>query len=156
MHGCLSSGRREHARQEKKDGEQELRKKGRSLQSLYPDDLERAIGRKREVEELARLLASPDRRPILLVGPRQVGKTAILHELVWQMCARKKERFGGPREIWLLSPMRLISGMSYLGEWENRVLAILDYAREKDRVLYFDDLPGLLSAGMSSASWIRR
>jgi ATP-dependent Clp protease ATP-binding subunit ClpA len=138
--------------EEKKDGEQELRKTGRSLQSLYPDDLERAVGRDREVEELARQLASADRRPILLVGPRKVGKTTILHELVWQMCSRKKERFGGPREIWLLSPMRLISGMSYLGEWENRVLAILDHAREKDRVLYFDDLVGLLTAGMSSAS----
>lgn len=138
--------------EEKKDGEQELRKTGRSLQSLYPDDLDRAVGREREVNELARPLASNDRRPILLVGPRKVGKSTILHELVWQMCERKKERFGGSREIWLLSPMRLISGMSYLGEWENRVLAILDYAREKDRVLYFDDLLGLLTAGMSSAS----
>lgn len=137
---------------EKKDGEQELRKTGRSLQSLYPDELERAIERECEVEELARLLASADRRPILLVGPRKVGKTTILHELAWQMCSRKKERFGGSREIWLLSPMRLISGMSCLGEWESRVLAILDYAREKDRVLYFDDLPGLFTAGMSSAS----
>ena len=48
--------------------------------------------------------------------------------------------------------MRLISGMSYLGEWENRVLAILDHARSKDHVLFFDDLPGLFSAGTSSAS----
>ena len=137
---------------QKKDGEQELRKTGRSLQSLFPDDMERCVGREREVEELARLLAAPDRRPILLVGPRKVGKTTILHELVWQMCSRKKERYGGRREIWSLSPMRLISGMSYLGEWENRVLAILDHAGEKDRVLYFDDLPGLLTAGMNSAS----
>lgn len=138
--------------EEKKDGEQELRKTGRSLQSLYPDDLDRAVGRDHEVKELARLLASSDRRPILLVGPRKVGKTTILHELVWQMCKKKKEHFGGSREIWLLSPMRLISGMSYLGEWENRVLAILNHAREKDRVLYFDDLIGLLTAGMHSAS----
>ena len=138
--------------EDKKDGERELRRTGRSLMALYPDDLERAVGREREVEELARLLAATDRRPILLVGPRKVGKTTLLHELAWQMCARKKEHFGGPRDIWLLSPMRLISGMSYLGEWENRVLAILDHAQEKDLVLYFDDLIGLFSAGQSSAS----
>ena len=137
---------------EKKDGEQELRKTGRLLNRLYPDDLDRAIGREREVGELARLLASTDRRPILLVGRRKVGKTAVLHELVWQIRARKKERFGGGREVWLLSPMRLISGMSHVGEWENRALAILDYARDKDRVLYFDDLPGLFTAGISSSS----
>ena len=138
--------------EEKMDGEQELRKTSRPLHSMYPDDLERALGREHEVEELARLLAGSDRRPILLVGSRKVGKTAILHELVWRMCERKKERFGGNREVWLVSPMRLISGMSYLGQWENRVLAILEHAKKKDRVLYFDDLLGLFLAGRSSAS----
>lgn len=138
--------------EQKKDGEVELRKTGRRLNAMYPDDLDRAIGREKEVDELARVLASTDRRPVLLVGPRMAGKTAILHELVWQMCARKRERFGGGRDVWLLSPMRLISGMSYLGEWENRVLAILEHARQKDRVLYFDDLLGLFTAGISSAS----
>jgi ATP-dependent Clp protease ATP-binding subunit ClpC len=138
--------------EEKKSGQVELRKVGRPLHMLYPDDLDRAIGRDKEVAELARLLAGPDRRPVVLVGPRKVGKTTILHELAWQIASRKKERFAGAREIWLISPMRLISGMSYLGEWENRVMAILDYASEKDRVLYFDDLLGLLTAGMHSAS----
>ncbi|MEW6159096.1 MAG: AAA family ATPase, partial [Verrucomicrobiota bacterium] len=137
---------------EKKDGDRELRKTGRALHLLYPDDLDRATGREREVEELARCLSGVDRRPILLVGPRQVGKTAIVHELAFQICSRKKERFGGGRTIWLVSPMRLISGMSYLGEWENRVLAILDHAQKKDCVLYFDDLLGLFTAGVSAAS----
>jgi ATP-dependent Clp protease ATP-binding subunit ClpC len=138
--------------QERMDGEVELRKTGRRLNGMYPDDLDRALGRDREVEELARLLASADRRPVLLVGPRRVGKTTILHELVWQMSARKKDHFGGGGDVWLVSPMRLISGMSHLGEWENRVLAILEHAKEKDRVLYFDDLLGLFTAGVSSAS----
>ncbi len=137
---------------EKKDGEGELRQVGRPLHAQYPDDLERAVERDNEVAELARLLAGSDRRPILLVGPRLAGKTAIVHELAWQIGARKEERFGGKREIWLVSPMRLISGMSYLGEWENRVLAILDHAEKKDKALYFDDLLGLFSAGKTSAS----
>lgn len=138
--------------EEKKDGEVELRKTGRRLNALYPDDLDRALGREREVEELSRLLAANDRRPVLLVGPRMVGKTTILHEVVWQMCARRKERKGRERDIWLLSPMRLISGMSYLGEWENRVIAILEHAKRKDLALYFDDLLGLFTAGLNAAS----
>ncbi len=136
----------------KLDGEHELRRTGRPLHSMYPDDLERAVGRDREIDELAKLFAASERRPLLLVGPRRVGKTALLHELVWRMQDRKKERYGGRREVWLLSPMRLISSMSILGQWENRVLAILDHARTKDLVLYFDDLPGLFAAGVSSAS----
>ena len=42
-----------------------------------------------------------------MVGPPKVGKTALIHELAWQIAKRKKEKFGGGREIWLLSPMRL-------------------------------------------------
>ena len=137
---------------EKKDGETELRKTGRGLKFSYPDDLDRAVDREREVAELARLLAGNDRRPIVLVGPRQVGKTAIIHELVWRICAGKTERYAGGRDVWLVSPLRLISGMSYLGEWENRVLAIFAYAQASDKVLYFDDLLGLFTAGVSSAS----
>jgi ATP-dependent Clp protease ATP-binding subunit ClpA len=137
---------------EKKDGEVELRKTGCRLKYSYPDDLDRAVDREREVAELARLLAGSDRRPIVLVGPRQVGKTAIIHELVWRICAGKPERYGGGRDVWLVSPARLISGMSYLGEWENRVLAIFGHAQAKDKVLYFDDLLGLFTAGVSSAS----
>jgi ATP-dependent Clp protease ATP-binding subunit ClpC len=138
--------------EENKDGEAELRKTGRRLNAMYPDDLDRALGREPEVAELTRLLAATDRRPVLLVGPRRVGKTTVLHEVVWRMCARRKERAGVGRDIWLLSPMRLISGMSYLGEWENRVLAILEHARKKDLALYFDDLLGLFTAGVSAAS----
>ena len=96
--------------EEKKEGEVELRKTGRRMNAMYPDDLDRAVGREREVEELGRLLSATDRRPVLLVGPRLVGKTTILHELVWRIGARKKERYAGGREIWVLSPMRLISG----------------------------------------------
>jgi ATP-dependent Clp protease ATP-binding subunit ClpA len=138
--------------EEKIDGERELRRVGRSLQALYPDDLQRAVGLGRELDELAHLLAASDRRPVVLVGPRMVGKTTLLHELTWQTVARKKERYAGGRELWLVSPMRLISGMSQLGEWESRVTAILDHASRKDRVLYFDDLLGLFSAGQSNAS----
>jgi hypothetical protein len=56
------------------------------------------------------------------------------------------------RRVWLLSPLRLISGMSYLGQWEARLHAILRHAAERDLVLYFDDPLGLLSAGKSSGS----
>ncbi|HND56497.1 MAG TPA: AAA family ATPase, partial [Pirellulaceae bacterium] len=39
--------------------------------------------------------------------------------------------------------------MSFVGQWENRLLAILDHARRKDHVLYFDDVLGLFHAGVS-------
>lgn len=154
--------------EEKPDGDAELRRTSQHLNSLYPDDLDRAVGRDESVGELLRFLSGQDRRPVLLLGPRKVGKTAVLHEAIRRMeavrAARKSRAAGdttvdwtidesiSPRHVWHVSPMRLISGMSVVGQWETRVEAILAHATARDLVLYVDDLPGLFTAGVSSAS----
>lgn len=56
------------------------------------------------------------------------------------------------REIWLLSPQRLISGMSYVGQWVERAHAIFKEAAKRKRTLLFTDLPGLFQAGKSRDS----
>jgi ATP-dependent Clp protease ATP-binding subunit ClpA len=133
-------------------GEQELFRVGRCLDHLYPDDLDRVILRDRELDELTRLLDSPDRRPVLLVGPPLVGKTALLHEYVYRTVERRAEKHLLRNLTWLLAPQRLISGMSYVGQWENRLLAILNEANRRDHLLYFDNVLGLYQAGITSHS----
>lgn len=136
----------------KMDGQQELRRVGHCLDWLYPDELQRASLRDTEVERLRELLAAKERRPILLVGPPKVGKTAILHETVYRRVQHRKHAQSTKGNIWLLAPQRLISGMSFVGQWENRLLAILKHARRKNHVLYFDNFLGLYQAGQSSNS----
>lgn len=133
-------------------GAQELRNCGRCLNWLYPGNLDRAHRRDHEVAELERRLLSPDRRPVLLLGRRLSGKTAIVHEYVSRTTALRQTPYSSKRNVWLLSPQRLVSGMSYVGQWESRLLAILKEARKRNHVLYFDDLPGLLQAGKSRDS----
>ena len=133
-------------------GATELRRVGRCLDWLYPDELDRVVLRDRELAELTRLLDADERRPVLLLGPRQVGKTALLHEYTFRRVAQRKTKYRDHRNVWLLAPARLISGMSYVGQWENRLLAILKEARRRDHVLYFDDLLGLFQAGQSACS----
>ncbi len=134
------------------DGEQELQQVGRCLDWLYPDELNRVIARDREVEELTRLLKASDRRPVLLIGPRMVGKTALVEEYVYRAVAARKSQFKNKNNVWLIAPQRLISGMSYVGQWENRLIAILKEAKKRDHILYFDDLMGLFKAGISRDS----
>jgi ATP-dependent Clp protease ATP-binding subunit ClpA len=134
------------------DGAAELRRVGRCLDWLYPDELERAVLRDAEVIELERLLTATDRRPVLLCGPRLGGKTAVVHECVFRRVAARKSVHVQKGNAWLVSPQRLISGMSYVGQWEGRLLAILKHARKRDHVLYFDDLIGLFLAGVTSQS----
>jgi ATP-dependent Clp protease ATP-binding subunit ClpA len=131
------------------DGGVELQRVGRCLDRLYPDDLDRALHRDAEVAELTRLLRASDQRPVLLLGPRQVGKTALIHEYVFHTVAKRDNRHQLRENDWLVSPQRLISGMSYVGQWEERLLAILKEVKKRDHVLYLDDLLGLYHAGVS-------
>lgn len=146
------------------DGAEELERVGRSLHALYPDDLAHAIHRDEEVDELTELAGANDLRPVLIVGKRLVGKTAVIHEFVRRRLDRRRAsektlhvaRRGSladlAGEVWLISPQRLISGMSYLGQWEARLLAILKEAKRKRHTLYFDDLVGLFYSGRTSVS----
>lgn len=134
------------------DGALELRNCGRCLNWLHPGGLDSAFLRHREVSELERRLLSPDRRPVLLLGKRHSGKTAIIHEYVARVTARRQSPYASRHNVWLLSPQRLVSGMSVVGQWESRLMAILKEAKKRNHVLYFDDLPGLLQAGKSRDS----
>lgn len=133
------------------DGAVELDGCGRCLDWLYPDELDRPLHRDAEVARLVQALQARDRRPIALVGPRMVGKTCIVHGAVRRREQRRRPRAEGER-VWLLSPKRLISGMMAVGQWEQRLLAILEEAKGHDHVLYFDDVLGLYRAGASAAS----
>jgi ATP-dependent Clp protease ATP-binding subunit ClpC len=134
------------------NGANELNRVGRCLDWMYPEDLDRVVYRDKEVSELYKLLKSSDNRPVLLIGQRMVGKTAIIHEVVYRRVDKRKAKHSNKETTWLLSPQRLISGMSYVGQWENRLLAIINESKDTDRILYFDDLLGLYQAGVSSNS----
>jgi ATP-dependent Clp protease ATP-binding subunit ClpC len=142
---------------EQLDGAKELAKVGRLVNQLYPDHLQRGIAIDDAVDQLINLLQQTNRRAVLLLGQSGVGKTTVVHEALYRLQQRRTspaalaaEKLSVPR-IWLVSPQRLISGMSYLGQWEARLLAILRHLQDRD-VLYFDDLLGLLDAGKSSGS----
>ena len=134
------------------DGASELLSVGRCLDQRFPDGLVRAVNRQDEVGQLDKLLQHPSKRPVLLVGPRQVGKSAVVNEVVYQRVNRRAKKNSNKANLWYLSPQRLISGMSFVGQWEDRLLAIIGEAQKRDHVLYFDDILGMFRAGQSRDS----
>ena len=72
--------------------------------------------------------------------------------MFFQKISRRENKSSDKNQMWLLSPQRLISGMSFVGQWENRLIAILKTAQKHNHLLYFDDLPGLFFAGVSANS----
>jgi len=134
------------------DGAEELRTVGRCLDWQYPSGLMRAYRRDELCGRLQRLLNSPEKRPVLLLGPAGAGKTTLVHEFVYRHNLEKGGQFQSKRNTWLVSPQRLISGMSYVGQWEARFLAISKKMQKDDDWLYIDDLNGMFRAGVASNS----
>ena len=132
------------------DGAHELSKVGRQLNASYLEGMPRGIGIQSEAMQLIRAWQSPKREAALLLGRSGVGKTMVIFEAL-RLLKLEQDAKLQPR-IWLISPQRLISGMSYLGEWEARLLAILNYAQARNLILYFDDVLALFSAGKHSGS----
>ncbi len=133
-------------------GANELVQVGRCLDWLDLESLADPIGLDHAIESIIERWSISDRRGVVLVGPPGSGKSAAIEGAV----RRRRLQEGGTERkrghVWQLSPPRLISGMSYLGQWQSRLLAIWEHAHRRDLVLYFDDFLGLYHAGVTRDS----
>ncbi len=134
------------------DGASELSVVGRCLNWVDLDSLADPIGLDELIDKIVYRMTSGDRRGVVLVGPSGSGKTAAIEGAARRRRLTSDKAEQKESQIWQLSPGRLISGMSYLGQWQSRVLAIWKHAHLRDHVLYLDDMLGLYHAGVTRDS----
>ncbi|MBX3085580.1 MAG: AAA family ATPase [Anaerolineae bacterium] len=104
------------------------------------------------VDEILKTLLGARHNSILLTGLSEVGKTAVLHEVVRRIQRKECDERLHDRQVWMLTPDRLIAGAQYVGTWEERIKDITNECRVRQHILYVDDLPGLLEVGRWSKS----
>ncbi len=112
----------------------------------------RPLERETEVAELARRVVN-EKASVILVGESGVGKTAVVartareveKEIRARLRADDEEAF--THRFWLSSGARIISGMRYLGQWEERVEAVIRELSELDGVLCIENLLDLVKTG---------
>lgn len=119
-------------------------------------NLESGMPREPYRSQLAQLLAGKKKTSALLIGPSGSGKSTLIRQLVVDMLEaddyishRNLDRVWN---VWQLSGRRLIAGMSYVGEWEERCVELLEAARGKKVVLWIDDLHAWGRIGQSRQS----
>lgn len=134
------------------------------LRRLAVDLSERAasealdVGRPREPlrSQLSQLICVPRKRPVVLLGPPGVGKRTALRRVVADLL--EHEGYTAHRNldlvthVYALTGSRLIAGMSYLGEWEQRCVEILESVRGRKVLLWFEDIHTLSRVGRSRDS----
>ena len=94
------------------------------------------VGRAALVGDLTRALDGRARRSVLLVGDEAVGKSALVE--AWAAA-------NPSRLVWTTSATELVAGASGLGEWQERMAAVMTAAEALDAVLFFDDFGALFA-----------
>jgi len=107
-------------------------------------DAPRAFERRAEVETILDYLSESQERSILLTGSQGVGKTAILYEVAYRIARGEAPEHLRKVPIWQISGGRLLAGMRFLGQWQERVLALLEEVKEVGAILFAENLIELL------------
>ena len=118
----------------------------------------RAFGREDLVEDVAGRLRR-EKANVLLVGEGGIGKTAVLVDAVRRVeRADEAERDDDDallrqvrHRFWSTSGGRLIAGMKYLGQWQERTEEVVEELGRIDGYLCVENLLDLLSAAGRSA-----
>jgi len=116
----------------------------------------RSVGRAWERDEEVAMLRDrllDESATLALVGPSGCGKTAVLIEAARQIERRttdlEQRGMRAGRVFWTTSASRLISGMRFLGQWQERMEGVIDDLKRCNGILCLDNLLELVRLGGS-------
>lgn len=107
----------------------EVQKVGNDLNERFPRQLQRAYFRDPMVRKLKQAIYYSKNTPIALIGREGTGRHTVIHETIFQYLDSKTEEDFQVPSIWHIDPTRIIAGMSYVGLWQQRMEAIIQYLR---------------------------
>ena len=107
-----------------------------------------AIGRDREIRALARTLVRSKKNNPLLVGDAGVGKTAVVEGLAWAIAQGTAPELVRGRRIVQVDIGTLVAGTSLRGQFEERLVGIVEEVKESpDVILFIDEIHTIVGAG---------
>jgi ATP-dependent Clp protease ATP-binding subunit ClpA len=113
--------------------------------------LEPLIGRAKELDELANVLAKRFKSNVLMVGDPGVGKTAIAEGLALSIADGSAPEFIHDHDVYSLEIGSLLAGSKYRGDFEEKVKAVLDALNTKKKaILFIDEAHTMSGAGSNT------
>ncbi len=111
--------------------------------------LAHAYGRETEIAQVFEALQA--RRSVLLLGPANVGKTAVLDEVIGRIIHNQCPEWATGKVIVSISTGGVMVGTRYLGEWQTRLGELVEAVKSASNLyLYFEDIWALRDAGRAS------
>jgi len=111
------------------------------------------IGRKKEIERLAKILSRRTKSNPILIGNPGSGKSAIVEGLAQLIKEGKAPIPLLGKRIFSLDISALVAGTKYRGQFEERIKALLkEITSNKEVILFIDEIHTLVGAGGASGS----
>jgi ATP-dependent Clp protease ATP-binding subunit ClpA len=135
-----------------KGGNSVLERLGRDLtKQASMKQLTPLIGREKEIRQLMQTLMLKDRNNPVLIGDSGVGKTTIVGGLAQRIVDGKVPPELRGKRLIELSASSLVAGTKYRGEFEERLLKVLEEAEGSGNIILFiDEMHLLIGTGRAA------
>jgi ATP-dependent Clp protease ATP-binding subunit ClpC len=126
-----------------------LDKYGRDVTRLAKEGkIDPVIGRSNEILHLIRTLVRKTKNNPMLIGEAGVGKTAVVEGLALRIAEGKLVASLRETRIIELNMASIVAGTKYRGEFEERMMAIINECKEhQEIVIFFDEIHTVVAAG---------
>jgi ATP-dependent Clp protease ATP-binding subunit ClpC len=108
---------------------------------------ERIIGRNRELRQMIEILISTSKRNLLLIGERGVGKSTLVRLLAQKITFGEVPPVLKEKKIKEINFVTLLTGSKYRGQFEEKVLKLLQEFKAQNAILVLEDMHLMMSAG---------
>ncbi|MCF0227601.1 MAG: AAA family ATPase, partial [Malacoplasma sp.] len=132
------------------DTKDALNKYGRNLnQEAIDNKLDPIIGRDDEIRRVIEIISRKSKNNPVLIGEPGVGKTAIVEGLAQRIVRNDVPINLKDKVIYELSLPSIISGASYMGQFEQRLQAIINQVKKSNGriILFIDEVHQLVGTG---------
>ncbi|MBQ7321200.1 MAG: ATP-dependent Clp protease ATP-binding subunit [Clostridia bacterium] len=115
--------------------------------------LDRIVGRERELARVIQILSRRQKNNPCLIGEPGVGKTAIAEALSQRIVEETVPYRLKGKEVYLVDLTALVAGTQFRGQFESRILGLLNEVKEAGNViLVIDEVHNIVGAGDSEGS----
>ncbi len=115
--------------------------------------LDRIVGRERELSRVIQILCRRQKNNPCLIGEPGVGKTAIAEALAIRIAAGNVPYKLRGKEIYLLDLTALVAGTQFRGQFESRILGLLNEVRSVgNAILVIDEVHNIVGSGEAEGS----
>lgn len=110
------------------------------------------IDRDEELEKVQCILNRKYKNNVLILGESGVGKTSIVEYLAYKIANGTCSHYLNNKVIFNLNLTSLVSGAKYRGDFEAKLQAVIEEAKDENVILFIDEIHTLVGAGDAEGS----